>query len=187
LSTPAYIATVHGRAVVARPRPYQFLAGDCECAPEFPQIQQIGDFVTDPLLHRLLPDDGFRGTPTGYGEMFWLEYCDPARPEPGSGSAQVLHAGGGRKDLEVPPDLPKNPRTGEPIYATLYQGPGSPLGARESLLAIDVSVPRGNGRLGRPRLAGRSDQVRGRHAIVCAWRSRSRRRCPASTGSTASR
>jgi len=146
---PAYIASALCRAVVARAQPFEFVAGDCECAPEFPQVQRIGDFVSDPLLHRILPDDGFRGTPTGYGEMFALEYCDPANPETwvriGSRStpAQVLHAGGGRNDPEVPPGLPKNPQTGEPIYVTLYHGPGSPQGARESLIAVDVPVPAG--------------------------------------------
>lgn len=146
---PAYIASAPCRAVVARARPFEFVAGDCECSPEFPQVQRIGDFVSDPLLHRILPDDGFRGTPTTYGEMFALEYCVPEREEAwvriGSRSTpgQVLHAGGGRNDPEVPPGLPQNPQTSEPIYVTLYHGPGSPQGARESLIAVDVPVPAG--------------------------------------------
>lgn len=146
---PAYIATAACRAVTARAHPFEFLAGDCECTPEFPQVQRIGDFVADPLLHRILPDDGFRGTPTTYGEMFWLEYCDPAQPDAwvliGSRTTpqQVLHAGGGRNDPEIPPGLPVNPQTGAPIYVTLYHGPGSPQGRRESLIAVDVPVPAG--------------------------------------------
>ncbi len=107
-------------------------------------IAVLGDLVTDRLLHRLIPDDGFDGLTTAYGRTFFVEYCDPVKHAwVQLAPAQILHAGGGRSDPQVPPGLPRNPRTGAPVYVTLYHGPGSPRSRRETRVAVDVVLAPG--------------------------------------------
>lgn len=141
---PVVLAQSGCRSVLVTPTAAEFFSSGCQCAPDTPTEQTISGQVSDALFHRLLADDGFRGTPQTYGETFWLEYCVSGTwTRIGSLSTpnQVLHAGGGRSDPSVPGGIPTNPSTSDPIYVTVYHGPNANnAAARESLIAANLNI-----------------------------------------------
>ena len=149
---PAVIVESNCLSVGVGTSSFDFFDSGCQCAPDTPSPMDVSGQIGDRLLHRLVPDDGFDGTPIDYGETFWLDYCDPAlalgsrwvRLGSQSTPNQILHGGGGRNDPNVPGGLPTSPG-GDPIYATLFHGPCSNQSARESLLSVDALVATGPG------------------------------------------
>lgn len=154
-----FIETMHiekstCKAVEATERDYTLPNPGCDCAPPSESTQKVGGPVSDPLLYRFLPDDGFNAMPENHGESFTLRYCQNVNGsfvtecgwvELGSKSTpgQIFYAGGGRNDPTIPASTPENPETGRDIFVTVYLGPGSPHGARESLLSLNAIIEEG--------------------------------------------
>lgn len=136
----AHIADSGCFSLAATSADHDHYTSGCACSPDTPEAIEVGSLVTALLFHRLLPDDGFAGSPAlVYPEAFTLEYCNAGVwTQLGSQStpAQVVHAGGGRNDPNEPAGVPE--AGGEPIFATIYHGPGSNQSERESRIAVDV-------------------------------------------------
>ena len=151
---PMYEVPSGCRSVEAELRAYDVEDPECGCVPPGGYTQVIGEMISDPLLYRILPDDGFNGTPTNYNESIEFEICvtNPTNNQCETivlGSKQtdeqVYFAGGGRNDPNINTGgIPTHPVTGNPLYIVVHLGPGSPQGSRENLIASPITILAGS-------------------------------------------
>lgn len=140
------------RSVEAEEREYDVEDPQCGCVPPGGYVQVISQMVTDPLMYRIIPDDGFLNMPSDYGEAikFKMRYtnasaeCETLSLGSKTTPNQVYWAGGKRNDPNLPGGAPTHPITGKPIYIVVHAGPGSPQGSRENLIAAVSSIPAGS-------------------------------------------
>jgi hypothetical protein len=136
---PVYAVESHQNGLEPTSTTYTFYDHPCECR-QIVEVESFGDPVYDPMFYKLLPDDGFLGMPTGYGESLKLKYFDDILGDfAWMGSqltpTQVKFSGGGREDADF--GLVTE-------YITIWMGPGSAevVGnhSRESLLSVNANL-----------------------------------------------
>lgn len=136
---PVYAVESHQIGVEPTSTTYTFYDHPCECR-QIVEVMGFADPVYDDLFYKLLPDDGYLGMPTDFGESFKLKYFDDGLADfAWLGTQltpdQVKFSGGGREDADFGV---------ETEYVTIWMGPGSAevVGnhSRESLLSVDANL-----------------------------------------------
>lgn len=136
---PVYEVESHQIGLEPTSTTYTFYDHPCECR-QIVEVMGFGEPVWDDLFYKILPDDGFEGMPTDYGEALKFKYYDDATGDFAWLGTQLTpnqmkFSGGGRED----PDFGT-----ETEYVTIWMGPGSAevVGAhsRESLLSVDANL-----------------------------------------------